>query len=43
MKLRNELDLYANVVHVRSLPGVKTRHKVKKKKNSLHLTIFLIH
>ncbi|XP_037952444.1 isocitrate dehydrogenase [NAD] subunit beta, mitochondrial [Teleopsis dalmanni] len=27
MKLRNELDLYANVVHVRSLPGVKTRHK----------------
>ncbi|EDV94400.1 GH19869 [Drosophila grimshawi] len=26
MKLRNELDLYANVVHVRSLPGVKTRH-----------------
>lgn len=27
MKLRNELDLYANVVHVRSLPGVKSRHK----------------
>lgn len=27
MKLRNELDLYANVVHVRTLPGVKTRHK----------------
>lgn len=27
MKLRNELDLYANVVHVRSLPGVKTRHQ----------------
>ncbi|XP_023164225.1 isocitrate dehydrogenase [NAD] subunit beta, mitochondrial [Drosophila hydei] len=26
MKLRTELDLYANVVHVRSLPGVKTRH-----------------
>lgn len=26
MKLRNALDLYANVVHVRSLPGVKTRH-----------------
>ncbi|XP_017142869.1 isocitrate dehydrogenase [NAD] subunit beta, mitochondrial [Drosophila miranda] len=26
MKLRNDLDLYANVVHVRSLPGVKTRH-----------------
>lgn len=28
MKLRNELDLFANVVHVRSLPGVKSRHKV---------------
>lgn len=27
MKLRTELDLYANVVHVRSLPGVNTRHK----------------
>lgn len=27
MKLRNDLDLYANVVHVRSLPGVKTRHQ----------------
>lgn len=27
MKLRNELDLYANVVHVVSLPGIKTRHK----------------
>lgn len=27
MKLRNELDLYANVVHVRSLPGVNSRHK----------------
>jgi len=27
MKLRTELDLYANVVHVRSLPGVTTRHK----------------
>lgn len=26
MKLRTDLDLYANVVHVRSLPGVKTRH-----------------
>lgn len=26
MALRNELDLYANVVHVRSLPGVKSRH-----------------
>lgn len=28
MKLRNELDLFANCVHVRSLPGVKSRHKV---------------
>ena len=27
MKLRNELDLYANVVHVVSLPGIRTRHK----------------
>uniref|UniRef100_U5EYC6 Isocitrate dehydrogenase [NAD] subunit, mitochondrial n=1 Tax=Corethrella appendiculata TaxID=1370023 RepID=U5EYC6_9DIPT len=27
MKLRNELDLYANVVHVQSLEGVNTRHK----------------
>ncbi|XP_053945899.1 isocitrate dehydrogenase [NAD] subunit beta, mitochondrial [Anastrepha obliqua] len=27
MKLRRHLDLYANVVHVRSLPNVKTRHK----------------
>lgn len=27
MKLRNELDLYANVVHVKSLPGVKCRHQ----------------
>ncbi len=27
MKLRTELDLYANVVHVASLPGVKTRHQ----------------
>ncbi|KAK5644599.1 hypothetical protein RI129_005899 [Pyrocoelia pectoralis] len=26
MKLRNELDLYANVVHVKSLPGVRSRH-----------------
>lgn len=26
MKLRNELDLYANVVHVVSLEGVHTRH-----------------
>ncbi|XP_077283975.1 isocitrate dehydrogenase [NAD] subunit beta, mitochondrial isoform X1 [Arctopsyche grandis] len=27
MKLRNELDLFANVVHVKSLPGVKSRHQ----------------
>lgn len=27
MKLRTELDLFANVVHVRSLPGVRNRHK----------------
>jgi isocitrate dehydrogenase (NAD+) len=27
MKLRNALDLYANVVHVKSLPGVKSRHE----------------
>lgn len=27
MKLRRELDLYANVVHVKSLPGVKCRHQ----------------
>ncbi|RZC36605.1 isocitrate dehydrogenase [NAD] subunit beta, mitochondrial [Asbolus verrucosus] len=27
MKLRNTLDLYANVVHVKSLPGVKSRHE----------------
>ncbi|KAL3267984.1 hypothetical protein HHI36_007119 [Cryptolaemus montrouzieri] len=27
MKLRNALDLYANVVHVKSLPGVKRRHE----------------
>lgn len=26
MKLRNELDLYGNIVHVRTFPGVKTRH-----------------
>ncbi|XP_013786941.1 isocitrate dehydrogenase [NAD] subunit beta, mitochondrial-like, partial [Limulus polyphemus] len=26
MKIRRMLDLYANVVHIRSLPGVKTRH-----------------
>ncbi|KAG8287373.1 Isocitrate dehydrogenase [NAD] subunit beta, mitochondrial [Homalodisca vitripennis] len=27
MKLRRALDLYANVVHVKSLPGIKLRHK----------------
>ncbi|XP_063369215.1 probable isocitrate dehydrogenase [NAD] subunit beta, mitochondrial [Cydia amplana] len=27
MKLRNALDLYANVVHVKSLPNVNCRHK----------------
>ncbi|XP_075986498.1 isocitrate dehydrogenase [NAD] subunit beta, mitochondrial isoform X2 [Anticarsia gemmatalis] len=26
MKLRNALDLYANVVHVKSLPNIKCRH-----------------
>lgn len=26
MKLRRALDLYANVVHVKSLPGIKARH-----------------
>jgi len=26
MKLRRYLDLYANVVHVKSLPAVKCRH-----------------
>nr|XP_023018812.1 isocitrate dehydrogenase [NAD] subunit beta, mitochondrial [Leptinotarsa decemlineata] len=26
MKLRTALDLYANVVHVKSLPGIKCRH-----------------
>lgn len=26
MKLRRTLDLYANVVHVKSLPGIKSRH-----------------
>lgn len=26
MKLRKALDLYANVVHVKSLPGVKARY-----------------
>lgn len=37
MKLRNELDLFANVVHVRSLPGVKTRHTVSQR------TLQLVH
>ncbi|XP_046608858.1 isocitrate dehydrogenase [NAD] subunit beta, mitochondrial [Neodiprion virginianus] len=27
MKLRRSLDLYSNVVHVKSLPGVKSRHQ----------------
>lgn len=27
MKLRNELDLYANMVHVQSFKGIDTRHK----------------
>ncbi|XP_047499435.1 isocitrate dehydrogenase [NAD] subunit beta, mitochondrial-like isoform X2 [Penaeus chinensis] len=27
MKLRDELDLYANVVHVKSLDGINVRHK----------------
>lgn len=27
MKLRRALDLYANVVHVKSLPGVKSRYE----------------
>ena len=26
MKLRRALDLYANVVHVKTLPGVRSRH-----------------
>ncbi|KAK2706245.1 isocitrate dehydrogenase [NAD] subunit beta, mitochondrial-like [Artemia franciscana] len=26
MKLRRQLDLFANVVHIRSLPGVKNKH-----------------
>lgn len=26
MKLKRKLDLYANVVHIKSLPGVKCRH-----------------
>lgn len=27
MKLRKSLDLYSNVVHVKSLPGIKSRHQ----------------
>ncbi|XP_046480849.1 isocitrate dehydrogenase [NAD] subunit beta, mitochondrial [Neodiprion pinetum] len=27
MKLRRSLDLYSNVVHVKSLPGIKSRHQ----------------
>ncbi|KAI2802748.1 hypothetical protein RDWZM_001038 [Blomia tropicalis] len=26
MKLRKDLDLYANVVHIKSFPGIKTKH-----------------
>jgi isocitrate dehydrogenase (NAD+) len=26
-KFRQQLDLFANVVHIKSLPGIKTRHK----------------
>lgn len=33
MRLRRKLDLFANVVHVKSLPGYKTRH------NNLDLVI----
>ena len=29
MRLRRELDLFANVVHIKSLDGIKTRHKKK--------------
>lgn len=27
MKLRKDLDLYANVVHIKSIPGIKTKHE----------------
>lgn len=27
MKIRRELDLFANVVHIKTLPGIKIRHK----------------
>lgn len=27
MKLRKSLDLYSNVVHVKSLPGIRSRHQ----------------
>lgn len=26
MELRNKLDLFANVVHIKTLKGIKTRH-----------------
>jgi len=26
-QFRQHLDLFANVVHIKSLPGIKTRHK----------------
>lgn len=26
-RFRSQLDLFANVVHIKSLPGIKTRHK----------------
>jgi isocitrate dehydrogenase (NAD+) len=29
MQLRKRLDLFANVVHIKSLEGIKTRHKKK--------------
>lgn len=27
MKVRKDLDLYANVVHIKSFPGIKTKHE----------------
>ncbi len=27
MKIRRQLDLFANVVHIRSLPGIKSKYK----------------
>ena len=40
MLLRNELDLYANVVHVKTLPGVKTRYN---KINLPQIACFLLY